>query len=954
MESRIRIKYNPGILGDEELIRSFVVRHRYLEILLEAVHENTGNSANRHLIVIGPRGIGKTMLVRRLAAEIRANPDYGKAWMPIVYGEESYQVSSSGEFWLEALVHFSEMSGTNQLDRTVDELRRERDDCRLRERALAQLLDLSDNCGKRILLIVENLNMLCDEMPEDDAWKLRHALLNEPRIMLIGTATSRFDAITDSAQAWFDLFAIHELKPLDHEETRQLWCSVTNQDLKPSHVRAIRILTGGTPRLLAVLAGFAAKRSFRELMEQLVQLIDDHTEYFKSHLDALAPKERKVFVTLLEQWNPVSAADVAQASRLSVNEVSTLLGRLASRGAVEIFEHRPRRKLYQAAERLYNIYYLMRRRGQPADRVRAAVSFMVLFYGSKQLATTIAALAKEACALPIGTTDDHFAAYAELAKMAPRGIRDKAVEKTPQEFFSRKDAPEYIRRLSNISALTALAGEIAKASKSQKWERVQLAIQRAIDVNGEQDWLLGLLGWVFGLRRQYADAVVALRRSIGVNPANWEVWRDLSLALYELKEQDEGKQADIEAARLLRGTIDSGGSAAGRWAELAAILERLQRPEEAITAYRKEIEVDPTHWIAWWYLGRLLVASAQLQEAELAYRKAVDHKPDACCVHHEYGRLLSRLGRHEEAQWYCEKAVAMQPKHASAWDDLAFVLNNRGLFTEAEEKYRKAIELDPESARVRAEFGFFLADRGRYDESAQVFQKALALDPTDRELWSAFGHLTSEHGSPAEAEKVWSQALELHPDLARCAVHLLDARSELGTDVVVLVAEAGEWIEKTGRDANVLASMARFIVRTEIVAALPKAETWAREAVSKDADWTLAETLSLVQAARGNWFDAIQASGLVLDAATESKEARERITMFLIQCAAAGFARESLDALSRSSSAGLLEPLAIGLRIHLGETLQVAKEILEIGKDVAEKIREIAQDGKGVVVASVH
>ena len=148
--------------------------------------------------------------------------------------------------------------------------------------------------------------------------------------------------------------------------------------------------------------------------------------------------------------------------------------------------------------------------------------------------------------------------------------------------------------------------------------------------------------------------------------------------------------------------------------------------------------------------------------------------------------------------------------------------------------------------------------------------------------------------------------------------------------------------------------MARFIVRTEIVAALPKAETWAREAVSKDADWTLAETLSLVQAARGNWFDAIQASGLVLDAATESKEARERITMFLIQCAAAGFARESLDALSRSSSAGLLEPLAIGLRIHLGETLQVAKEILEIGKDVAEKIREIAQDGKGVVVASVH
>jgi len=50
-----------------------------------------------------------------------------------------------------------------------------------------------------------------------------------------------------------------------------------------------------------------------------------------------------------------------------------LLARLVARGAVELYEERPRRKLYQAAERLYNIYYLMRRRGQPADRVRAAV-----------------------------------------------------------------------------------------------------------------------------------------------------------------------------------------------------------------------------------------------------------------------------------------------------------------------------------------------------------------------------------------------------------------------------------------------------------------------------------------------------------------------------------------------------------------------------------------------------
>ena len=122
------------------------------------------------------------------------------------------------------------------------------------------------------MLIVENLNMLCDQISAAAAWELRHTLLNEPRIMLLGTATSRFDAITHSDQAWFELFAVHELKPLGRTESRTLWRTVADQDLKPGQIRAMRILTGGNPRLLTVLAGFAANRSFHELMEQLCSL----------------------------------------------------------------------------------------------------------------------------------------------------------------------------------------------------------------------------------------------------------------------------------------------------------------------------------------------------------------------------------------------------------------------------------------------------------------------------------------------------------------------------------------------------------------------------------------------------------------------------------------------------------------------------------------------------------
>ncbi len=60
------IKHNPMFLSETELEASFVVREAELGSLLRIVRENDGPT-NQHVIVIGTRGMGKTMLVRRLA-----------------------------------------------------------------------------------------------------------------------------------------------------------------------------------------------------------------------------------------------------------------------------------------------------------------------------------------------------------------------------------------------------------------------------------------------------------------------------------------------------------------------------------------------------------------------------------------------------------------------------------------------------------------------------------------------------------------------------------------------------------------------------------------------------------------------------------------------------------------------------------------------------------------------
>ena len=175
------------------------------------------------------------------------------------------------------------------------------------------------------------------------------------QIILLATATSRFKGLDDAREPFFELFRILRLEPLDAGECRRLWRAVSGDEVGGRAIRPLEILTGGNPRLLVIVAEFACHRSLRRLMEELVTLIDDHTEYFRAHLQGLAKTERRVYLAVIDLWQASSTGEVANRARMDVRPVSTLLGRLVDRGAV-VVEGSGRKRRYAAAERLYSIY----------------------------------------------------------------------------------------------------------------------------------------------------------------------------------------------------------------------------------------------------------------------------------------------------------------------------------------------------------------------------------------------------------------------------------------------------------------------------------------------------------------------------------------------------------------------------------------------------------------------
>jgi tetratricopeptide (TPR) repeat protein len=633
-------KYNPGFSSDEDLISAFVVREKELQQILQTLQENTGRTY-QHLLLVGARGTGKTMLVRRVAAEVRRSEPLNQHWYPLVFGEESYRILSAGEFWLEAIYHLAAQNPGAQWQGVYEELRGEKDEKRLQQRSIAKLMDFADEQGKQILLIVENLNMLFDEqMSDGDDWDLRHTLQNEPRLMLLGTATQRFDQIDNVGNALFEFFALHILEHLNNNECRKLWKSVTTDDLSENQIKPLKILTGGNPRLIKILADFAEGMSFYSLMTNLTQLTDEHTSFFKSLLETLPPTERKVFIALLEKWSPTSAKDIADASRLEVSKVSSLLQRLVGRGAVEVLDKK--KKYYQVTDRLFSIYYLMRQTNEQSSQVKVIVEFMVAFYDEDMLAESILSLAKEACDLPDGKLQvNSLAVDAALLAIKDNNLKNTVLKSIPEKFFTEKNLAESVGHYSYAELRKCI-----HYRAMYRFEILEAVLQKTLEEcpNSNAFGWVSLGALLHSSSDRIEDTEKAYQKAIEIDPKFALAWVQLGAFKYEKFQDYKSAESCFLKA------IEINSKYEWAWTNLGRIIGNGYYSEKIGNFINQIITSDANNVWAKTLLGMLLLEMYNnFSEAENNFREAINIDStfvfawgQLIRLHHKRGNILGQ------------------------------------------------------------------------------------------------------------------------------------------------------------------------------------------------------------------------------------------------------------------------------------------------------------------------
>ena len=145
----------------------------------------------------------------------------------------------------------------------------------------------SKRIEKRLLIIVENFQTILDDQIGSGAKDLLKRLSDDSFFGVLATSVSQLT--TEENVALPPDFLRIDLRPLSREECRALWNSLTGQDIKIDRIRPIEILTGGSPRMIHILAEFMRSPSLHNLMENLNFLIDQNTEISRANSTVFRP-----------------------------------------------------------------------------------------------------------------------------------------------------------------------------------------------------------------------------------------------------------------------------------------------------------------------------------------------------------------------------------------------------------------------------------------------------------------------------------------------------------------------------------------------------------------------------------------------------------------------------------------------------------------------------------------
>ena len=208
---------------------------------------------------------------------------------------------------------------------------------------------------------------------------------------------------------------------------------------------------------------------------------------------------------------------------------------------------------------------------------------------------------------------------------------------------------------------------------------------------------------------------------------------------------------------------------------LGNLLRRQDRADEAIDAYRKALDIDPSFVEPHLNLAHALQRNNAWNEAADSYRAFLGSRPDQAEAHEGLTRCLQATGQLAEAIAAFEAAIKTGSESADLWGAMAIAYQGLGRLARAADCFMKAVKAEPENAGAWSNLAAALQLQGNHPEAEKCLEKAIALDPDYAMAHANLGWTMKEKLALDRAIAACRRAIEIEPDLSIAHANLAPA-----------------------------------------------------------------------------------------------------------------------------------------------------------------------------------
>lgn len=145
--------------------------------------------------------------------------------------------------------------------------------------------------------------------------------------------------------------------------------------------------------------------------------------------------------------------------------------------------------------------------------------------------------------------------------------------------------------------------------------------------------------------------------------------------------------------------------------------------DEAITAWEKALELEPTMINAYEKLAKAYYTQGKFIKAAEIYRNELTLKPDDPMIYFSLGVVYRMNEQYEDAIKMQTKAISINPNLASSYNELGLTYCKQRKLDEAIDAHKKALELDPKLGTAHNYLGVVYLLKGMSVEADAEFNE---------------------------------------------------------------------------------------------------------------------------------------------------------------------------------------------------------------------------------------